>query len=132
MTLTASVAAGTAPVSPGQVAFCDAAASCTGIHLLATVQLTTAGAATYKFVPGLGAHSYRAVFLGTNAFGTSASAAAALAVTGTYPSTTTIAQSGTAPNITLKATTVGAAAYPVPNATQSVTINLGRARRPTC
>ncbi|HKR27524.1 MAG TPA: Ig-like domain-containing protein, partial [Acidobacteriaceae bacterium] len=68
ITLTATVQAAGAAVSPGQVAFCDASATyCTDIHRLALAQLTTAGTATLKLRPGVGAHSYKAVFLGTNA-----------------------------------------------------------------
>lgn len=49
ITLTAAVTSGT-PATFGQVGFCDADAKfCTDIHLLATSQLTAAGAATYKF-----------------------------------------------------------------------------------
>jgi hypothetical protein len=50
----------------GQVNFCDAAAaSCTDIHLVGTVQLTSAGAAVLRFRPGPANHSYKGVFLGT-------------------------------------------------------------------
>ena len=129
--LTATVTAGATSVRPAQVAFCDATAtSCTGPHLLGIAQVTGSGTAIYRFVPGVGAHSYRAVFLGipggTTTYGASASATTAVMVTGTIATTTTIAQSGTAPNITLKATTVGAGPYPAQNPTQSVTINLGQ------
>jgi len=41
VTLTATVMAGSTPVTPGQVNFCDATAKfCTDIHLLGTAQLT--------------------------------------------------------------------------------------------
>jgi hypothetical protein len=106
LTLTASVGAPGIPVTTGQVNFCNAAATtCTDINLLGTAQLTSAGTATLRFVPGIGAHSYKAVFLGTKNDVGSASAAATLTVTGTYPTTTTIAQSGAAGNYTLTATT---------------------------
>ena len=129
--LTASLSAGTNPVRPAQIAFCDASAtSCTGSHLLAIAQITAGGTAVYRFVPGIGAHSYRAMFLGTateaKTYGASASTATALTVTGTIATATAIAQSGAPGNYTLTATTVGAAPYPVPNATQTVTINLGQ------
>jgi hypothetical protein len=111
VTLTATVTAGGNSVSPGQVAFCDtAAATCTGTHLLATAQLVggdSTSTATYKFVSGIGAHSYKAVFLGTARYAGSSSSAAALAVTGIYPTATTIAQIGTAGSYSLTATTVG-------------------------
>ena len=130
VTLTAAISGGDSSVSPAQVAFCDATATgCTGIHLLATAQVTEAGTAIYKFVPGIGVHNYRAVFLGTSSYGASASVTMPLAVTGTYPTTTAIAQSGTTGNYTLTATTVGAAPYPVQANTQPVTITLGQSQQ---
>jgi sugar lactone lactonase YvrE len=111
VTLTAQVTAGGNSVSPGQVAFCDATAeTCTETHLLGTAQLVggdSTSTATYRFVPGIGAHSYKAVFLGTASVAGSASSAVALAVTGAYLTATTIAQSGTAGNYSLTATVVG-------------------------
>jgi len=98
VTLTAAVKAGSTALTTGQVNFCDASAKyCTDIHLLETAQLTGAGTAVLKFRPGIGSHSYKAVFLGTNAYAGSSSSASALAVTGTtglLASTTTIAKSG--------------------------------------
>ena len=68
VTLTATVKAGTAAVAPGQVNFCDATAKyCTDVHVLGTAQLTSAGTAAMRFRPGIGSHSYKAVFVGTNA-----------------------------------------------------------------
>jgi len=110
VTLTATVNAGSGVVTPGQVNFCDATAqSCTDIHLLGTAQLTGAGTATLKFRPGIGSHSYKAVFLGTTTTAASASASAALTVTavtgaGIQPSTTSITPSGVQGNYTLTAT----------------------------
>ncbi len=62
-----------------------------------------------KFVPGVGNHSYRAVFLGTTSAAASDSAGSALKVTGAgvYPATASIAQSGSAGNYTLTATVSG-------------------------
>jgi sugar lactone lactonase YvrE len=92
VTLTANVRAGTTAVTPGQVNFCDASAkSCTDIHLLGTVQLTGAGTATMKFRPGIGKHSYKAVFPGTKKAAGSTSGASALAATGAIPPLTTAA-----------------------------------------
>jgi hypothetical protein len=69
VTLTATVLSGTTPISPGQVRFCDASVSyCTDIHLLATAQLTNNGTAVFKFRPGSGSRSYKAVFLGTKSY----------------------------------------------------------------
>ena len=62
--LTATVTSGGAAVTAGTVNFCNAAATyCTDINLLGTAQLTTAGMASISFVPGVGSHSYKAVFL---------------------------------------------------------------------
>jgi hypothetical protein len=111
VTLTAQVTAGGNSVSPGQVAFCDATATaCTGTHLLATAELVggdSTSTATYKFVPGIGAHSYKAVFLGTTTYAGSASGAAALVVTGKYATTTGLAASGTQGSYALTATLGG-------------------------
>jgi sugar lactone lactonase YvrE len=83
VTLTAKVTTGATPVTPGLVNFCDAtAAYCEDIHIVGTAQLTSAGTAAIKFRPGIGSHSYKAVFVGTNTYATSASGASALAVTG--------------------------------------------------
>jgi hypothetical protein len=104
VTLTATVVAGAAPVTVGQVNFCDAtAALCSDIHLLGTAQLTSAGAATYKFRPGVGSHSYKAMFLGTphgaTACAGSASSAAALTVTeASRPTATTVVEDNTKNN----------------------------------
>jgi hypothetical protein len=108
VTLTATVQSNGTQVTTGTVNFCDAtAAHCTDIHLLGTAQLTAAGTASTKFIPGIGSHSYKAVFAGTNSVGSSASAASALTVTGLYPTATTIAQRGIVGNYTLTATVGG-------------------------
>jgi CSLREA domain-containing protein len=108
ITLTATVVSGSGPVNPGQIKFCDAtAAHCEDSALLATAQLTTAGAATFTFRPGIGSHSYQAVFAGTSSYAKSTSAAANLTVTGPYPTATMIAASGTIGDYTLTATVVG-------------------------
>jgi hypothetical protein len=108
VTLTATVITGSTPVAPGQINFCDAAAkSCTDIHLLGTEQLTSAGTATLHFRPAIGSHSYRAVFVGTNANAASSSAASTLTVTGTYPTLTSIVSSGAPGDYSLTATVLG-------------------------
>ena len=110
VTLTATVTAAGAPVTPGQVKFCDATAKlCSDIHLLGAAQLTTAGTATIKCVPGPGTHSYNAVFPGTTAVAGSASAASSLTVTAAPldASTTAITASGSPGNYTLTATVTG-------------------------
>ena len=102
VTLTATVAAGATPATTGQVKFCDATAKyCEDIHIVGTAQLTGAGTAVFKFRPGAGSHSYKAVFAGTNSYSGSASAAAALTVTVSGPArsfTTMTATAGTGSN----------------------------------
>jgi hypothetical protein len=119
VTLTATVVAGTTPVTVGQVNFCDAAAKyCTDIHIVGTAQLIQTGAnrgtAVFRFIPGIGNHSYNAVFAGTPnaatayAASTSANMALAVTVTGTLPTSTTLWQaSGNAGNYSLSATVYG-------------------------
>ncbi len=105
VTLTATVTAYGMMVTTGQVDFCDAAAPhCTDIHLLGTAQLTSAGTAVLNFVPGIGSHSYKAVFLGTSSELPSSSSGSPLTVTGNYLTTTAIAESGSVGNYTLTAT----------------------------
>ncbi len=98
VTLTAAVTAGGASISPGQVNFCDATAlHCTDMHILYTAQLTSSGTATYKFRPGIGSHSYKAVFVGTNSYADSTSSASPLTVTGTtgpFATATSITETG--------------------------------------
>jgi hypothetical protein len=110
VTLTATVAAGATPVTTGLVTFCDATAKfCEDIHILGTAQLTSAGKALFNFRPGVGSHSYKAVFAGTNSYSGSASLAAALAVHGpakSYATITATAASG-ANNYTLTAAVLG-------------------------
>lgn len=95
VTLTATVTAGSTPVMPGTVNFCDAtAAYCGDIHLIGTAQLTAAGTAVVRFRPRMGMHRYKAVFVGTEAYGTSSSAASALTVgAALYPTSTTLSAS---------------------------------------
>jgi hypothetical protein len=118
-TLVASVTSSGTAVSPGQVQFCDAAAPyCTDIHLLGTAQLTAAGTATLRFLPGLGNHSYKAIFLGSKNDTASASPAAPLAVSGTDATTTTLSASGSPGNYALTAT-ISSAGVPTPTGTVS-------------
>ena len=115
VTLTATVKAGATAVTIGQVNFCDASAAyCTDIHLLGTRQLTSAGTAVLKFIPGVRSHSYKAVFAGTpngtsvDAGSTSSTVALTVTATVKYPTTTTIAKSGNgAGNYSLTATVTG-------------------------
>jgi len=98
VTLTAKVTVDGKAVSPGQVNFCEVPAkSCTDIHLLATVQLSTKGTAAYNFRPGAGSHGYKAEFLGNLTTAGSSSGSSTLQVTGKavqVASATAISESG--------------------------------------
>ncbi len=112
VTLTATVLAGglpvSIPVSPGQVNFCDATATyCEDMHLLGAAQLTSAGIATLTFIPAIGSHSYKAVFVGTTSYASSASVPSLLTVTGADLTATAIQSSGSAGNYTLTGTLTG-------------------------
>jgi hypothetical protein len=106
--LTATVNAGPTAITVGQVNFCDATAPlCTDVHLVGTAQLTKAGSATLKFKPGVGSHSYNAIFHGTSSIAASTSSTATLLVTGAAPTTTSIASSGSSGNYQLTAKMAG-------------------------
>jgi subtilase family serine protease len=105
--LTATVSGGSTALA-GQVNFCDATATyCDPTHLLGSAQLTSAGTASLQFIPGMGSHSYKAMFAGTLADLKSSSGASSLTVTASQPSTTAIAQSGNPGDYTLTATVTG-------------------------
>jgi hypothetical protein len=113
VTLTATVKSGSGTVTLGQVNFCDATAKlCSDIHLLGTAPLTTAGTAALKFVPRAGSHSYKAEFVSTANDNASVSTAQPLLVYGA--TTTTISQSGSPGNYTLKAIVTGVAVESAP------------------
>jgi hypothetical protein len=104
------------------VNFCDATATyCTDIHVLGTAQLTSAGTATMHFVPGIGSHSYKAVFAGTATYGTSAAATKTLTVTApaVHTSISSIAAGGAVGNFTLTGTVMGIGATSAPTGTVS-------------
>lgn len=107
VTLTATVTPASGSITSGQVNFCDATAStCLDVHLLYTAQLT-GGKAIYKFRPGAGNHSYKAVFVGTHLFASSTSSASPLQVTSTavtLPSSTSISETGSWGQYSLTAT----------------------------
>ncbi len=110
--LTATVTAGAVPLSAGQVDFCDISApACTDIHLVGSALLTSNGTASFKFIPGPGQQSYKAVLV-QNAIGLSSSSPASkLTVSApppvTAPTTTSIASSGSIGDYSLTATVVG-------------------------
>jgi hypothetical protein len=130
VTLTAAVTAGRSPVTPGQINFCDATAKyCTDIHLLGTAQLTGAGTATLKFRPGVGSHSYKAVFLGTTNAAASASASAPVTVSALSPtpSITGVAATGPPGTYGLTATVSGGAGVPPSGTVSFVDASIGNA-----
>jgi hypothetical protein len=112
VTLSASVTAGGAPVAAGTVTFCDASAPlCEDAAIVGKAQLN-GGTATLKFIPAIGAHSYKAIFRATTTAMASTSAAQTLTVTGLYPTTTSIAATGNPSGYGLTATVVGHANHP--------------------
>ena len=120
VTLTATVLTGSAPVTTGQVNFCDAdGTACVDNYLLGTVQLTSTGVANLRFRPGIGAHTYKAVFVGTATSTTSVSSTAALEVAGAQATSTTLTQTGVAGNYTLAATVAGTGSTAAPTGTVS-------------
>jgi hypothetical protein len=112
ITLSATVNAGAMPVTAGTVNFCDASAtSCTDIHLLGVVALSSTGTATFRFVPGAGVHSYKAEFV-EDGYGLGSSSPALTltvgpAVSPVYSDTTTIAAAGFPGTYSLTAIVVG-------------------------
>jgi len=109
VTLTATVSeTGTTTIPMGTVQFCDAtAAFCTDSHLLGTAQVTPAGTAILRLVPGVGSHTYLARYVGTSAVAGSASAALPVNVGGPASSATTLQSSGSAGDYSLSATVTG-------------------------
>jgi hypothetical protein len=107
-TLTATVTAGSTPLTVGQVSFCVATAkACTDIHRVGLAQLTSAGTAVLKFRPGPGVDQYKAVFEGTTKYAGSASTVASFVVNGPIPSTTLLSAGGTADSYSLTAAVYG-------------------------
>jgi sugar lactone lactonase YvrE len=109
VTLTATVKVGGSPLTSGAVNFCDATSNlCTDIHLIGAAQLQTNGTASFTYIPGSGRHTYKAVLQQSVIAAASSSNAVTLTVNPSakviYPTTATIAQSGTVNNYTLTAT----------------------------
>ena len=100
VTLTATVTPGAPmPITAGLVTFCDAnAAHCLDSAIVGTAQVTAASTASFKFVPGVGTHSYTAVLQSTVNFLGSTSAPVSLTVNGnsSYLSLTSLNASGSA------------------------------------
>jgi hypothetical protein len=94
VTLSVKVTSSGDPVGPGgEIVFCDAEAPhCEDMAILGRAQLTSRGVATLAWRPAIGAHRIKAVFQSANMFAGSDSAIRSLAVTGSYPTTTTLAE----------------------------------------
>ena len=108
VTLTATVLAQSTHVTRGTVIFCDASATyCEDIHIVGAAQLTNSGVASIKFRPGIGSHTFKAIFTGTQTYASSSSAAGAISVTGTYPTLTSLTVGGSSGNYNLTATVTG-------------------------
>ena len=109
-TATVTSSAGVA-VTVGQVIFCDVNAPfCNRDQSLATAQLNVNGLAVTRMAAGVvGSHVYRAVFLGTGGFTTSASASQTVVVTApsAYGDFTTISSTGSAGSYTLTGSVTG-------------------------
>jgi hypothetical protein len=89
VTLSAKVTSAGNQLSQGQIIFCDAdAAHCENEAVLGQAQLTQNGVATIRLKPGIGQHSFKAVFQGTSLYASSTSEAQTVTVTGLYPTTT--------------------------------------------
>ncbi len=106
---TVTTTAGGAPVTPGQVIFCDASLPrCNLLSNLGIAQTNSAGTATLHVNPGtVGTHTYVAVFVGTTSFQSVTSSTQQVTVFGSYPSLTSIASTGTTGNYTLTGTVAG-------------------------
>jgi hypothetical protein len=112
VTLTATVISNSLPVYPGTVLFCDATAPrCDGAAVFATAQLTASGVASFKFFPGAGTYSIKAVYAGagSNSAGASASAPQTLTVNPSvlYGTGSTLVATGLPGNYTLTGIVAG-------------------------
>jgi hypothetical protein len=114
VTLTATLMGNQAPVTVGQVKFCDAtAAQCDGAGLFGVAQVTTNQTATLKLVLGVGSYSIQAFYEGSFPIGLlnlpSNSPAQSVTVTGAanYATSTAIAAGGNAAGYTLTGTVTG-------------------------
>jgi hypothetical protein len=93
VTLTATVTAGGAPVSPGTVTFCDLSlgGTCGVLAQVGSAQLSAAGTAAISLRLGIGSHKLAAVFNGKSADANSVSTVSPLTVTGLRETATEIA-----------------------------------------
>jgi hypothetical protein len=86
--------AGAPAIASGSVKLCDATAThCSDSHLLGTLQINSSGKVQFDLVPGIGKHSYKAIFAGTGNFAISSSSSVVVTTTGTLPTITSISGS---------------------------------------
>jgi hypothetical protein len=110
ISLTATVTAGSAPITAGLVLFCEATAKfCENNSALGIAQLTFPGAtASVKIGSGpIGNHSYKAVFRANNSYATSESNVVTYSVTGTHTSSITLSSTGSIGDYSLTGTVAG-------------------------
>jgi len=113
VTLTATPVSGGAAVFPAIVKFCDATlTSCDSATEIGAAHVTSAGTAILRVRPGIGNHSYTAVFLGNTVAASAVSAAAMVSVTGKLPSATTLTEIGDVGSYALTAQVAGAGLAP--------------------
>ncbi len=99
LTLSATATAGTTPLTSGTITFCNASATrCLDSAVIGRAQLTSAGSASFKLTPGIGSHSYKAVYSARTNYTTASSAATTVTVTGSYKTASTISVTGSAGN----------------------------------
>ena len=115
VTLTATITnSSNLAVFPGVVNFCDAsAAQCVNSAYLGTAELSSKGIAAIKLTPGIGAHTIKAVFLGTKSVLPGSSSASTVTVTGLQTTTTKLTSSGSAGSYSLTAAVTGNGVQPV-------------------
>lgn len=135
VTLVATITTSSGTAYPGQVMFCDATATFCQNAALGVVQVVDSGGtatAAIKFVPGPGAHSYKAVFLGTRSYPQTSSSPQSLTVTAAASTTTALTSTGSPGSYSLNARISGAGPYASPTGTVSfldttTSATLGRA-----
>ena len=124
VTLTATVTSNGTPTTRGQVYFCNAIEpACNYTNNLAIAQLTSAGTATFKLIPGPGSHSYVAVFPTADSMTTSKSAASpSFTVTGATPHTNSVVSASGNAGSTILNSTVYATGSTAPTGDVSFTV----------
>ena len=116
VTLTATVTSGGKPVTQGTVNFCKAnVVFCEDAVILRSAELTANGTATVKLALPVGSNTIKAVFLGTGEITTSSSATNTVTVTGMYPVSIALSESGAAGNYSLAATLTAGSWQLMPN-----------------